>query len=100
MAAALDSSLTGLGGWAEKLFREANASAFVGAWEVHDDLAVEFTKHFYERLAAGDARARPCGRALHLRNRRHQPDLAGLHALRRPEHSGADWKQYENRPRI
>ena len=51
-----DFSLTGLGGWAEKLFREANASAFVGAlWEVHDDLAVEFTKHFYERLAAGDA---------------------------------------------
>ncbi len=51
-----DFSLTGLGGWAEKLFREANASAFVGAlWEVHDDLAVEFTKHFYARLAAGDA---------------------------------------------
>ncbi len=51
-----DFSLTGLGGWAEKLFREANASAFVGAlWEVHDELAVEFTKHFYNRLAAGDA---------------------------------------------
>ena len=51
-----DFSLTGLGGWAEKLFREANASAFVGAlWEVHDDLAVEFTKHFYGRLAAGDS---------------------------------------------
>jgi hypothetical protein len=29
--------LTGLGGWAEKLFQEANAAAFVGAlWEVHD----------------------------------------------------------------
>ncbi len=51
-----DFSLTGLGGWAEKLFREANASAFVGAlWEVHDDLAVEFAKHFYSRLAAGDS---------------------------------------------
>ena len=51
-----DFSLTGLGGWAEKLFREANASAFVGAlWEVHDDLAVEFTKHFYSRLVAGDS---------------------------------------------
>jgi CHAT domain-containing protein len=48
-------SLTGLGGWADKLFREANASAFVGAlWEVHDALAVEFSTHFYSRLEAGD----------------------------------------------
>ncbi|HRA67656.1 MAG TPA: CHAT domain-containing protein, partial [Caldilinea sp.] len=48
--------LTGLGGWAEKLFKEANAAAFVGAlWEVHDELAVEFSKHFYNRLAEGDA---------------------------------------------
>jgi len=47
--------LTGLGGWAEKLFQEANAAAFVGAlWEVHDDLAVAFSKHFYDRLAEGD----------------------------------------------
>ncbi|MFO7635052.1 MAG: CHAT domain-containing protein [Caldilinea sp.] len=47
--------LTGLGGWAEKLFREANAAAFVGAlWEVHDELAVEFSKHFYNRLSEGD----------------------------------------------
>ncbi|MBE2239459.1 MAG: CHAT domain-containing protein [Caldilineaceae bacterium] len=47
--------LTGLGGWAEKLFKEANAAAFVGAlWEVHDELAVEFSKHFYNRLAEGD----------------------------------------------
>lgn len=47
--------LTGLGGWAEKLFHEANAAAFVGAlWEVHDDLAVAFSSHFYERLAEGD----------------------------------------------
>lgn len=47
--------LTGLGGWAEKLFQEANAAAFVGAlWEVHDELAVAFSKHFYDRLAEGD----------------------------------------------
>ncbi len=47
--------LTGLGGWAEKLFQEANAAAFVGAlWEVHDALAVEFSRHFYDRLAEGD----------------------------------------------
>lgn len=47
--------LTGLGGWAEKLFKEANAAAFVGAlWEVHDELAVEFSRQFYSRLSEGD----------------------------------------------
>lgn len=47
--------LTGLGGWAEKLFKEANAAAFVGAlWEVHDELAVAFSTYFYNRLAEGD----------------------------------------------
>jgi hypothetical protein len=47
--------LTGLGGWAEKLFKEANAAAFVGAlWEVHDELAVEFSRRFYSRLSEGD----------------------------------------------
>lgn len=47
--------LTGLGGWAEKLFKEANAAAFVGAlWEVHDALAVEFSRQFYSRLSEGD----------------------------------------------
>lgn len=46
--------LTGLGGWADKLFKEANAAAFVGAlWEVHDALAGEFSKTFYSRLAEG-----------------------------------------------
>ena len=36
-------SLTGLGGWADKFFREARASAFVGTlWEVSDELAAEF----------------------------------------------------------
>lgn len=62
--------LTGLGGWAEKLFQEANAAAFVGAlWEVHDALAVEFSRHFYDRLAAGDTlgEAMRAARA-HLRN--------------------------------
>jgi len=47
-------SLTGLGGWADKLFREAKVSAFVGTlWEVNDQLAAEFAKFFYSRLADG-----------------------------------------------
>jgi hypothetical protein len=53
--------LTGLGGWADKLFREAKVSAFVGTlWEVNDELAAEFAKHFYDGLA-GDL---PLGAAL------------------------------------
>ena len=47
-------SLTGLGGWADKFFREARASAFVGTlWEVSDDLAAEFARCFYTALADG-----------------------------------------------
>jgi len=45
--------LTGLGGWADKLFNEAQVSAFVGTlWEVTDDLAAEFSAQFYDALAA------------------------------------------------
>jgi CHAT domain-containing protein len=47
-------SLTGLGGWADKFFREARASAFVGTlWEVSDNLAAEFARSFYTALAEG-----------------------------------------------
>ena len=47
-------SLTGLGGWADKFFREARASAFVGTlWEVSDELAAEFAASFYTALAGG-----------------------------------------------
>ena len=47
-------SLTGLGGWADKFFREARASAFVGTlWEVSDELAAEFAASFYSALAEG-----------------------------------------------
>lgn len=46
--------LTGLGGWADKMFKEAGVSAFVGAlWEVNDKLAVEFSRTFYSNLVAG-----------------------------------------------
>ncbi len=45
-------SLTGLGGWADKFFREARASAFVGTlWEVNDELAALFARSFYSGLA-------------------------------------------------
>ncbi len=54
-------SLTGLGGWAEKFFHEARASAFVGTlWEVSDDLAADFARLFYTGLADG----KPLGEAL------------------------------------
>jgi CHAT domain-containing protein len=47
-------SLTGLGGWADKFFREARASAFVGTlWEVSDELAADFARVFYTELALG-----------------------------------------------
>jgi CHAT domain-containing protein len=47
-------SLTGLGGWADKFFREARASAFVGTlWEVNDELAALFARSFYSGLAGG-----------------------------------------------
>jgi hypothetical protein len=49
-----DFGLTGLGGWADKLFNEAWATAFVGAlWEVNDELAAQFSSEFYRCLAAG-----------------------------------------------
>ncbi len=59
--------LTGMGGWAEKMFREAGVSAFVGAlWEVNDELAVAFSQTFYRHLAEGET----LGEAL-LAARRH-----------------------------
>lgn len=55
--------LTGLGGWADRLFYDANTSAFVGAlWEVNDELAVAFSQTYYSNLAAG----KTLGEALRL----------------------------------
>ena len=48
-------SFTGLGGWADRLVQNARVGAFIGAlWEVNDALAVQFARHFYTALLAGD----------------------------------------------
>ena len=81
-------SLTGLGGWADKFFREARASAFVGTlWEVSDELAAEFAASFYTALAGGqDAGRSPAGgAAANPRKGKGQPNLAGLFPVRRSE---------------
>ena len=65
-------ALTGLGGWAQTLFVDANAGAFVGAlWEIEDELAAAFTHAFYAGLAVGQT----LGEAI-LAARRHVRDLA------------------------
>jgi hypothetical protein len=64
-------TLTGLGGWAEKLVDQVGVSAFVGTlWEVNDLLAAEFAIRFYEELRAGATLGQACHRArLHIRDR-------------------------------
>ena len=43
--------LTGLGGWADRLVREARVAAFIGAsWEVNDRLGFRFAEAFYRGL--------------------------------------------------
>jgi CHAT domain-containing protein len=44
-------SFTGLGGWADRLVKDARVGAFVGAlWEVNDALALQFARRFYTAL--------------------------------------------------
>lgn len=44
-------SLTRLGGWAVSWINNVRVSAFIGTlWEVNDQLAAEFTQHFYANL--------------------------------------------------
>lgn len=44
-------SFTGLGGWADRLVRNARIGAFIGAsWEVNDQLALRFAETFYTAL--------------------------------------------------
>ena len=50
----LEFTLTGLGGWAERMVKQAAATAFVGAyWEINDRLASLFARTFYDELRAG-----------------------------------------------
>lgn len=50
----LEFTLTGLGGWAERMVKQVAATAFVGAyWEINDELASHFARSFYEQLLAG-----------------------------------------------
>lgn len=47
----IDFTLTGLGGWAERMVNDIGVNAFVGTlWEVHDELAAEFAQMFYNTL--------------------------------------------------
>jgi hypothetical protein len=49
--AQLGFTLTGLGGWAERMIIDVRASAFIGTlWEVNDELAAEFSHRFYQAL--------------------------------------------------
>lgn len=44
-------TFTGLGGWADRLVRNARIGAFIGAsWEVNDQLALRFAEVFYTAL--------------------------------------------------
>lgn len=58
-------SFTGLGGWADRLVKDARVGAFVGAlWEVNDALAVQFARGFYTALLqGGETVAEACRRA-------------------------------------
>jgi len=44
-------TLTGMGGWAERMVNHVAATAFVGAyWEINDELASLFSRTFYDAL--------------------------------------------------
>lgn len=47
----LEFTLTGMGGWAERIINHVAATAFVGAyWEISDELASLFSRTFYDAL--------------------------------------------------
>jgi CHAT domain len=51
----MEFSFTGLGGWADRLVKEARVGAFIGAmWEVNDGLALQFAQRFYQALLKDD----------------------------------------------
>lgn len=50
----LEFTLTGLGGWADRMVNDIGVSAFIGTlWEVQDALAAEFAQMFYNKLIEG-----------------------------------------------
>ena len=50
----LEFTLTGTGGWAERMVNQVAATAFVGAyWEISDELASLFSRTFYDELRGG-----------------------------------------------
>lgn len=50
----LEFTLTGLGGWAERMVKQVAATAFIGAyWEINDELASRFARTFYDQLLDG-----------------------------------------------
>ena len=50
----LEFTLTGTGGWAERMVNQVAATAFVGAyWEISDQLASLFSRTFYDELRGG-----------------------------------------------
>ncbi len=52
----MDLSFTGIGGWADRLVKDACVGAFVGAlWEVNDALALQFARRFYTALLGEQA---------------------------------------------
>ncbi|RME52036.1 MAG: CHAT domain-containing protein [Caldilineae bacterium] len=53
-AGRVDFTLTGIGGWAQRVVDHLAATAFIGAyWEVHDELAAGFAAAFYDELGQG-----------------------------------------------
>ncbi len=49
-----DFTLTGLGGWVERMIGDIGVGVFIGSlWEVNDVLAAEFAVQFYDNLLAG-----------------------------------------------
>ena len=87
-------ALTGLGGWAQTFFVDANAGAFVGAlWEIEDELAAAFTHAFYAGLAVGQTLGEAILAATAPRPRPgpSQSDVAGVYPLRRSQRAGRFW---------
>lgn len=75
-------TFTGLGGWADRLVRQACVGAFVGTlWEVNDRLALVFAEAFYTALLRDN---KPIGEAFRLARQ----------AVREAEPTNSTWLAY------